>query len=79
MTEISYQIKDTGAKVVFAAEDTLEKVLECCRALDIPDSRVYLLTLDHGPKCGVQTLGDLLEYGEIEWERISDKEILENW
>ena len=78
MTEISYQIKDTGAKVVFAAEDTLEKVLECCRALDIPDSQVYLLTLEHGPKCGVRTLGDLMGYGEMEWERISDKEILEN-
>ena len=75
--ELSYQINDCGAKVIFAADDTLDKVLECCRGLQIPDSRVYLLTLERGRSGGVRTLGDLLQYGEMDWERITDKAVLQ--
>ena len=74
--EISYQINDCEAKIIFAAEDTLDKVRECCRALQIPESRIYLLTLEKKGKQGIRTLGDLMEYGEMEWERITDKIVL---
>ena len=77
MSEVSYQLNDCGAKIVFAAEDTLDKVLECCRRLRIPESRVYLLSLKRSAGKGVRTLGDLLEYGEMDWERISDKSELQ--
>lgn len=76
--EISYQIGDCGAKVLFAADNTLDKVLECSRGLGMSDSQVYLLTLEKGPKRGIRTLGDLLEFGEMDWERITDKRLLQN-
>ena len=77
LSEVSYQLNDCGAKIVFAAEDTLDKVLECCRSLQIPESRVYLLSFKRSAAKGVRTLGDLLEYGEMDWERITDKSELQ--
>ena len=73
--EISYQINDSGAKVLFAAEDVLDKVLDCSRK--VPGSRVYLLTTEKKDSRGIPTLGDLLDYGEMEWERITDKNTLQ--
>lgn len=76
--ELSYQIKDTGAKAVFAVEETLELVLQCVKKLGLSKSIVYLVSLEKGPKNGVRTLGDLLEFGEMDWERLTTEEAMHN-
>ena len=69
--ELAYQIKDTGSKVILAGKETLETALRSVKDVGLPSSSIYLITLDKGPISGVRTLGDLLLFGELEWERIS--------
>lgn len=64
-------MKDCGAKVLFVEEETLAPILACCKSLDIPKSQVYLMTMEKGPKLGMKTLGDLLCYGEMDWDRFT--------
>lgn len=76
--ELSYQISDTGAKAILAVEETLDNVLRCVKSLGLPTSMVFLISLEKGPKSGVRTLGDLLQYGEMEWERMSTEAEMHN-
>ncbi|EJD02554.1 acetyl-CoA synthetase-like protein [Fomitiporia mediterranea MF3/22] len=75
-SELSYQIKDTGAKAIFAVQETLDLVLNCVDALGLPRSMVYLITLEKSSEKGVRTLGNLLDFGEMDWERLTTEEAM---
>ena len=74
LLELAYLIKDTGAKVVFAVKETLEIVLRTVKNLGLPVSIVYLASLEKSSKNGVKTMGDLLDFGEMDWERLTTEE-----
>nr|AIT83214.1 4-coumarate:CoA ligase [Inonotus obliquus] len=76
VSELSYQVRDSGAKAIFTVQDSLDTVLQCVKALGLSDSIVYLATLDRGPIHGLRTLGDLLVFGEMGWERMTTEAVM---
>ena len=68
--ELKYQINDTGTKVFFVGRETVDIITHCLKLLGMSTDKVFLLTTEKSKRTdGVKTVGDLLEYGEIDWER----------
>ena len=55
-------------------QGTLQLALKCVKALNLPKSMVYLITLEENSNAGVRTLGNLLNYGEMGWERLTTED-----
>ena len=59
-------------------QGTLQLALKCVKALNLPKSMVYLIRLEKSSGDGVRTLGDLLDYGEIGWEKMTTEDAMRN-
>ncbi|KAF8584758.1 acetyl-CoA synthetase-like protein [Ramaria rubella] len=69
-TELTHQLSNSGAKAIFTSPEKLELTLKCAAKLGIPQSQVFLFTPEHS-KGGIKTLGDVLNVGEGDWERLT--------
>ncbi|KZS94768.1 acetyl-CoA synthetase-like protein [Sistotremastrum niveocremeum HHB9708] len=66
--ELLHQLRDSGARVVFATALTLPTVLACAHKLSIPDESIFLLD---GPRGVIRGIEALLQYEGRDWSRLS--------
>ncbi|KZT41661.1 acetyl-CoA synthetase-like protein [Sistotremastrum suecicum HHB10207 ss-3] len=67
--ELLHQLRDSGAKVIFASAITLPVVLACAAKLNIPKANIFVLD---GPRNGVRGIQDLLRNQGQDWQKITD-------
>jgi 4-coumarate--CoA ligase len=65
-----HQLSNSGAKAVFASPETLPLVRSCALKVGIPSENIFLFENRSLP--GFTTFRDLLNYGELQWERMDD-------
>ncbi|KAF8578013.1 acetyl-CoA synthetase-like protein [Ramaria rubella] len=68
--ELMHQLSNSGAKAVFASPETFSLVRTCALKARIPAENIFLFENRSVP--GFTTFHDLLNYGELEWERMSN-------
>jgi hypothetical protein len=68
LLELQYQLSNSGAKVAFASRETLPAVRACALRVGIPAYNVFLF--EDRKVSGINTFCDLLDYGELQWERL---------
>ncbi|KZS94810.1 acetyl-CoA synthetase-like protein [Sistotremastrum niveocremeum HHB9708] len=66
--ELSRQLQDCGAKVIFASAATLSVVRTCAAELSVPRSHIFLID---GPKDGIRGIEDLLNFEGKDWQRLT--------
>ncbi|KZT41668.1 acetyl-CoA synthetase-like protein [Sistotremastrum suecicum HHB10207 ss-3] len=74
-SELTHQLRDSGAKVIFASAGTLPTVLLCTEKLGIPKSQIFLFD---GPRDGIRGIESLFDNDGMEWRRISTYEEMAN-
>jgi long-subunit acyl-CoA synthetase (AMP-forming) len=66
-TELEFQLKSAGAKALFTCIPLLETALQACKAVGIPNNRVYILDLPKeltgGKTVPFKTVDQLIEQG----------------
>lgn len=72
------QLKVSGARCIFTDNERLPTVLKAAKQLKIGAESIYLI--NNGTKAaaeaGVRNLEELLDYGELQWERINDLSVV---
>lgn len=69
------QLEVTGAKIVFADEDRLPLAREAIKKVGLPRNAIYLIAeKDKALPDRRRYLSDLLEHGELDWERLTTLE-----
>jgi len=63
-----HQLSNSGAKVAFASRETLALVRSCALKVGIPARNVFLF--EDCKVSGINTFRNLLDYGELQWERL---------
>lgn len=74
--ELAYQLKNSGAKVLFTCQPLLETSIKACKTVGIPENRIYLLELPGDKDAPLKTVGQLVADGEkapkiepLKWEK----------
>lgn len=68
VVEVMHQLSNSGAKAVFASRETLALVRGCALKVGIPARNIFLFEEHKVP--GINTFRNLLDYGELQWERL---------
>ncbi|KAF2815566.1 acetyl-CoA synthetase-like protein [Mytilinidion resinicola] len=76
VSELTHQLNICSAKVIFTDRERLPAVLEAAKAARTPCEKIFLI--DGGEvsssRAGVPVLSELLNHGELQWERVNDLE-----
>ncbi|KZS94809.1 acetyl-CoA synthetase-like protein [Sistotremastrum niveocremeum HHB9708] len=66
--ELLHQLRDSGAKVIFASSATLQVVLACATKLSIPKEHIFLIDGSRGDLRGIE---DLLDFEGRDWRKLT--------
>jgi acyl-CoA synthetase (AMP-forming)/AMP-acid ligase II len=74
VTELTHQLNVSSAKVIFTDRERLPVILQAAKAAQTPPKKIFLIDGEHAypPNWDFPLLSKLLNYGELQWERIND-------
>lgn len=72
LPELIHQLNVSGAKCIFTDSERLRLAVRAAKSVGIPRTSVFIIDDEKDP----QSIRSLLNHGRLQWERLSDFDVL---